>query len=418
MPDPKGIQSFRAFMDSVHGAEHGEFSVKPLSLVAHEDAFSEMKAHLLKHYDGIEVSHSFEDESDAVYDCIPIGQQPSLRGSSAPLPKAPDLPFRGDFAASQSGRKVSLIQSPLGLDRKDRHGNAMHCPLGTVPFRRITLETMTRFEDLRHFFRKSPALSGRPPQNGGQTAVQQTHRWAHAFQNVDNVGGHGCLNVWQPRIGAGEFFSLSQHWYIGGSEETLQTVECGWQVCPMMYNDDKPHLFVYWTADDYGMTGCYNMTASGFVQVASSFAPGMALSPPYSVAGGEQYEIELAFYLSSGCWWLYYGGLAAGNVLGYYPAAIFNGGALASQAREIDYGGEVVGSVSFPPMGSGAFANAGWQNAAYQRTIFHFPPDGGAPINADLVVSQEWPQCYTAAVELDNSPWFETLWYGGPGGNC
>jgi hypothetical protein len=143
----------------------------------------------------------------------------------------------------------------------------------------------------------------------------------------------------------------------------------------------------------------------------------MALAP-VSVSSGAQYVIELAYWHTGGRWWFYVNGTAGANAIGYYPDTQYKGGALASYATEIDYGGEVVGTTSFPPMGSGAFANAGWQKAAYQRTIGYWPPQGGAMVNASLTPVQQWPGCYTAQVVLYGSPWFETLWFGGPGGSC
>ena len=101
------------------------------------------------------------------------------------------------------------------------------------------------------------------------------------------------------------------------------------------------------------------------------------------------------------------------------PSAIirllsYNGGAMASHASEIDYGGEVVGTTSFPGMGSGHFANQGWTKACYQKNITYFPTTGGQ-VNASLTPSQAWPSCYTSQVTLYASPWFESAFYGGPG---
>lgn len=417
MPEPTGFPSLKVFVGSIQSAKFSDYSSKVASMVAHEAAFAEMKAHILNLYDKTEVQHSFVDESGAVFDCIPIEQQLSLRGSTGAIPKAPDLPKVMAGGGPQDERKDAVIASPLGPDRKDRHGNVMQCPLGTVPIRRVTLEDLTRFGTLQDFFQKGPRGAGRPPRAIEPATVPATHRWAHAYQSVNNGGGHSYLNLWAPSMGANQIFSLSQHWYVGGSGANLQTLECGWQVYPAMYGDTKPHLFTYWTADNYNKTGCYNVTCSAFVQIGSSFAPGMVLGPT-SVSGGSQYIIELAYWHTGGRWWLYFNGTAGGNVIGYYPDTLYKGGALASQASEIDYGGEVVGTTSFPPMGSGAFANAGWQKAAYQRTIGYWPPQGGAMINAGLTTSQSWPNCYTAQVDLYGSPWFETLWFGGPGGNC
>lgn len=419
MPQNPGFPSFKAFIDSVQTEKYADHSTRALSKVAHEDAFEEMKAYILKLYDNAEVQHSFVDENGSIFDCIPIEQQPSLRGSSESVPKAPDLPQPELRSGPEDERKASLIASPLGPDRRDQYGNTMNCPNGTIPMRRITVENLTRFETLKHFFRKGPGEEGRPPrssQPGSASTVAATHRWAHAYQNVNNGGGHSFLNVWDPPIGANQIFSLSQHWYVGGSGAGLQTAECGWQVYPQMYGNTKPVFFIYWTADDYNATGCYNMTCPAFVHTAGSFTPGMALSP-WSVSGGAQYEFQLAYWHTGGRWWLYVNGTAGSNAIGYYPDSIYRGGALTSQAAEIDYGGEVVGTSTFPPMGSGAFASAGWQKAAYQRAINYYPPGGGA-VNAKLTPSQAWPKCYTAQVDLYAQPWNETLWFGGPGGIC
>lgn len=417
MPDPKGIAPFRQFMTAVQGATHSEFAGRARAKVAQEGSFAEMKAHVLKLYDGVDVPHSFVDENGSIFDCVPIEQQPALKGTRGPVPTAPEMPRAEPAAAAgYDERKDTLVQSQLSQDKTDRHGNVMSCPAGTIPMRRVTLEELSQFEDLRHFFRKAPGGGAEPPRVSGSAAsplVAATHRWAHAFQNVSNVGGHSFLNLWQPSIGANQIFSLSQHWYSGGSGTGLQTAECGWQVYPGFYGNNKPVLFIYWTADGYNNTGCYNLTCSAFVQTNGSWAIGGAIPGPYSTTGGPQYSIELAFFLSGGRWWLYVNGTG----IGYYPVSIYNNGALAGHASGIDYGGETVGTTSFPPMGSGAFANAGWQKAAYQRQIYYFPTAGGSAW-ANLTASQSWPNCYTAQLSNFAAPWNVTLWFGGPGGNC
>jgi hypothetical protein len=45
---------------------------------------------------------------------------------------------------------------------------------------------------------------------------------------VNNLGGGGFVIVWDPIIGANQIFSLSQHWYVGGSGGNLQPAEVGW----------------------------------------------------------------------------------------------------------------------------------------------------------------------------------------------
>jgi Neprosin/Neprosin activation peptide len=416
MPDPRGIPSLNEFVESLQSASHADFAASATSRIAHEEAFSDMRAHVLGLYEGVEAPHSFVDESGAVIDCIPIQQQPALRGSTEEVPSAPDLPPIETTTQDQDEeRNDALAASSLDADRQDWYGNVMQCPEGTIPMRRVTLEDLSRFETLQDFFQKGPGGVGRPPRLSEPLTVAATHRYAHAYQNVSNGGGHSYLNLWRPSIGANRIFSLSQQWYVGGSGGGLQTVECGWQVYPGLYGDAQPHLFTYWTADGYRSTGCYNLSCSAFVQTSSSFAPGMALGP-ISVYGGAQYQIELAYWLTGGRWWLYFNGTAGTNAIGYYPVSLFKGGALASRASEIDFGGETVGTTAFPPMGSGAFANQGWQRAAYQRTIGYWPPQGGAMQNANLTVSQGWPSQYTGQLINYAAPWNETLWFGGPGG--
>jgi hypothetical protein len=155
------------------------------------------------------------------------------------------------------------------------------------------------------------------------------------------------------------------------------------------------------------------LDCQAFVQTNNSWTIGGTIAP-VSVTNGQQYEIELAFYLYQGNWWLYAGGTSSSNAIGYYPTSIYNNGAMESKASEIDYGGEVVGTTSWPPMGSGAFAGQGWQKAAYQRDIYYFPTAGGAS-SANLTASQTSP-CFTATVIDYNPPWNETVWFGGPGG--
>jgi hypothetical protein len=422
MPDPKGITSFKQFLDTVNASKHADFLGKATSKVAREDAFAEMRAHILKLYEKTGVPHSFVDENDSIFDCIPIEQQPSLKGANTPIPKAPDLPRIEPpaGAAAYDDKKDLPVPEQLGPDKKDKYGNVMQCPSGTIPVRRVTLEDMSRFENLRGFLRKTPTGGAEPPRSDTPGSARQaaaTHRWAHAFQNVSNVGGHSFLNLWQPAIGANQIFSLSQHWYTGGSGNGLQTAEVGWQVYPQFYGNNRPVFFIYYTADNYNNTGCYNLTCSAFVQTNNSWAIGGAIPQPYSTTNGPQYSLEVAFYLSGGRWWLYVRGTQSANAIGYYPVSIYNNGALAGHASGIDYGGETVGTTSFPPMGSGAFANQGWQKAAYQRQIYYYPTAGGSAW-ASLTASQSWPNCYTAQLNTYGSPWNTSLWFGGPGGNC
>jgi hypothetical protein len=232
---------------------------------------------------------------------------------------------------------------------------------------------------------------------------------------VNNLGGHSFVNIWDPAIGAQEF-SLSQHWYAGGSP--VQTVECGWQVFPTKYNNDAaPTLFIYWTADGYNKTGGYNLERPGFVQTNNKWALGGKLDT-VSVNGGPQYELEVSWKLSDGNWWLYLNGTDTASSVGYYPASLFGAGQLASNATTIDYGGETVNVTAWPPMGSGAFADQGYMKAAYHRDVYYFATDGSAQ-PASLSGQQPSANCYTVFAQEGPPPWNRYFFFGGPGGgNC
>ena len=410
-----GIQPFQQFVDSVHGSEHRDFAGKKGVRVSSPDEFERMKAYLAERYQRVEVLHSFVDENGSVFDCVPIEQQPAFKGLGQKVPEAPHLSDVEEEQGDAEEPKAAHVESLISEARKDKFGNATACPTGTIPLRRITLQELARHESLRHFFQKSPVGASVPP--GAEVpsgTAADDHRYAHADQYVDNLGGHGFLNVWNPSVDGDQIFSLSQQWYTAYGGSGIQTAEVGWQVYPAKYSATKPVFFIYWTADAYNTTGCYNLDGPGFVQTNGSWAIGGALSS-VSAPNGAQAELEVAFHLVQGRWWLYVKGTRPSNAIGYYPVSIYQNGPMATQATHIDYGGEAVGLASWPPMGSGAFANAGYKKAAYQKGIYYFPPQGGTKF-ASLYAYQQWPQCYTAKVSNMPAPWNETLYFGGPGG--
>jgi outer membrane protein assembly factor BamB len=366
-PPGNAVQSFDRFMESVDLARHETILSKAGAKVSNEESFALMKGHVTRLYEGVSVHHSFSDENGQIFDCIPVEQQMSVRTvANAGLPPAPELP--PPPSRPEGANDNQLVEPQLALGKTDSFGNHMWCPPGLIPLRRVTLEEISRFESLDDFFRKSPVGSrGRHPLLSDPPAGAAAHKYAHAYQTVTNLGGHSFLNIWSPSIGPNQVFSLCQHWYASGSGTSVQTVEAGWQVYPGKYGNSNPVLFIYWTADGYQKTGCYNLDCSAFVQTDNKWILGGALSP-VSQTGGTQAELELAWYLSAGNWWLFLNGSA----VGYYPGSQYKGGPLGTSAATIDYGGETVGTTSWPPMGSGTFANGGYRKAAYQRTIYYF----------------------------------------------
>ncbi|ACK50063.1 protein of unknown function DUF239 [Methylocella silvestris BL2] len=412
---PQSLQPFAEFIGGIAASQTGAAASTTPAVASARSAPTQAQSYLASLYASVDakaVKHSFVDANDTAFDCIPIMQQPALQGSKEPLPTPPDIPKGISRAASADGQAKA---TNLSAAETDRFGNAMACAEGAIPMARVTPEQIGRFASLQEFFRKSPDGAGLPQRAANRQApVPATHRYAHAYQEVNNVGGHSLLNLWKPAVAASQIFSLSQHWYVGGNGAGLQTAETGWQVYPKFYNTPKPVFFIYWTADGYTNTGCYNLTCAAFVQTNNSWAVGGALKP-WSTSPKKQVVLELSYFLFQGRWWLYVNGTAAANAIGYYPATLYKGGAMSVGAQEIDYGGEVVGTKSWPPMGSGKFASLGFGKAAYQSDIYYFPP-AGANVPANLTVSQDWPWAYTGSFSYLNSPNFSTLFFGGPGG--
>ena len=409
---PKGIMKHEDFRSALHAADFKSLRRDPRIRVRNEQEFEAMRAHLLSLHGDVEVVQSYTDAAGHIFDCVPVEQQPSLKGTGAQLAKPPEL--SRIVGGRPTGPAEPLRAAPSGTDR---YGNATQCPPGHVPVRRVTLDEMARFPTLKDFFRKTSAKALAP--SSPNADVSQNHRYAYEIQVADNFGAHNFLNVWAPAVGANQIFSLAQHWYSGGTGNAHQTLEVGWQVYPDKYGHNQPALFIYWTADNYQTTGAYNLDGPGFVQTNPAWPLGGAISP-VSTDGGTQYELQVAVYLFQGNWWLYLGGTGAGDTVGYFPTSIYNGGAMANHASQFLCGGETVcdGSGTWPGMGSGAFASTGWQHAAYQRDIFIFPTAGGAQY-ATLGGQHPSPGCYTEALGNTSAPWNVYFFFGGPGsGNC
>jgi neprosin-like protein len=369
-------------------------------------AFEEMRQHLLKLYSDVVVARSFQRENK-VFDCVPINDQPGVRlrkvKTVATPPPSPPTSVLGE--RHERGSSVGDLQNLA-----DAPGNTQRCEGDTIPMRRLTLEKLARFESLKSYFAKGPQDAGPVHRNGRSIPPAfSDHSYAHAYQNVTNYGGYSLLGLYRPYVDTsrGQIFSLSQQWYAGGSDAQLQTVEVGWQNYPAKYGTQDPVLFIYWTADNYGSTGCYNLDCAAFVQTNNNWRLGDSFRN-YSTVGGPQYEVALGFYLYQGNWWL----AVDNDWVGYYPGSLFRGGQLTRYAQSIDYGGETVGTTSWSPMGSGQFASAGWPQAAYHRTILYLDA-ANAEYEPSLTPSQPFPWCYTITTGSDY------FFFGGPGGgNC
>jgi hypothetical protein len=423
---------FNNFVASTRTANSSDFLNQSTSKVKDAQAFEEMRQHILNLYQGVEVAHSFVLDGDH-FDCVPELQQPGVRlqglkSIATPPPAAALAQLFEDSGDRADSAEKPIGASQLGPGREvDEFGNSRVCEDHTIPMRRVTLEETSRFATLKNYFEKGPDGSGQVPQlqTPGGSAV--AHKYSFTYQYVNNLGDTDTINLWSPYVNTslGEVFSLAQSWTTGYSP--TQTAEVGWQNYPAFYGGENSRLFIYWTADGYNKTGCYNLTCSGFVQIANPLGAyfGAGFSN-YSSISGPQYEFTARYYLSGGNWFLGLGTSPTNATwVGYYPAKLYGSGPMATHSQLLEFGSESVGSNPWPPEGSGDWASAGFGKAAYQRALYHWSDPSAAATWDSLTVDEPSPNCYTIAGPYNggwNPPsndWGIYFYFGGPGGyNC
>lgn len=400
---------FSTFLNGVENAHYQDFAVQSSGhVVQSERAFAEMRSYILTMYAGVQPVNSYILDGQ-YFDCITVNEQPTVRllhiTKLASPPKV--------VSATQGSAQNSNATSPLTLGQKDAFGHSIACADGTIPMERITLERLSKFPTLKAFLAKGPdgqGVAASTIQPGG------SHRYGVSYQSVNNYGGSSRLNLWNP---SGDF-SLSQEWYVGGSGDNTQTAEGGWVHYPQKFGSQSV-LFIYFTPDNYkvGGPGCYNLECPGFVQTNKSWAFGGKFSS-YSTYGGVQYEFMLQWQYYQGNWWLLLQGGGNAQFVGYYPGSVYNHGQMASHAQIAEYGGETyTGGTNWPQMGSGKFASAGWQQAAFQRRAFYITTSS-AGVWSTLSPIQTNPACYTIDItpSSNGGNWGTYFFFGGAGGNC
>ena len=211
-------------------------------------------------------------------------------------------------------------------------------------------------------------------------------------------GWDGAFNVWDPAInipnGGNDDHSILQVW-LQNYDKGTQSLEGGWTVDKLLNGDALPHIFVYYTTNDYTVDGDYkggyNSVYKGWVQYSGPSTTGRTVYPgigitAVSVLDGPQYDVEMKFQLyqepGSGLfnWWV----RAEDVWIGYYPATLFGG--LGKLVEWIGVGGEVYSDLKDPEttqdqMGSGLQAAAGWGKAAYLRNLRNQSDIGGTMVD-------------------------------------
>jgi hypothetical protein len=342
-------------------------------------------------YKTSDVRYSFETMFGETIDCIDYYSQPGARslmraGKEVPKP----LP-----AATY---ERSSLPDYMFNGKPDRRGNARACPNGTVPMLRITVDDVRASGGLASRRLHSPKRP--PPGVGTSNPAPEVAGHAHIVQmytgNANITRTKSNMAVYAPSVLLHRF-SLSQTWTFTGTGHNIppescttdcaQTVEAGWVVDPVSYNNNNPnapHLFTYATNDGY-VTGCWNNdptrgTCLGWVgQSSSPFSLGMTL--PSSVSGGTQVDIQIAVqYVSGSGWCLSVWNTTSppsGNTVGCWPSSDFTG-TMQTAATYFQVGGEVYDALGglAVPMGSGSLPNAGYGRAAFHHDFAVYVSNG------------------------------------------
>lgn len=406
---------FADFLDINRSIQFSELADKAVSGAP---AFQQMKSYFLNAYEGLQPSRLITI-GPQTFMCIPIREQPSLRGVAGEIDEPP---------SAQPASPGSLI-----LGRPEAV-----CPIGEIPFKATTVRDLATYQNLGDFFAKDRGLSRRtidrayrlelppadldgaiPAPRAGTTSSSDgyVHRYAVVMQRGEATGVSAKLNVWSPRV-SGYDMSLSQTWIVAEAGSATQTIESGWQV-RLGLDPQKAVPFIYSTRDNYRRNGdgCYNLECAGFVQVTNQVVFATFADDRYSVPGGLQPTLDLKWIRNSanGNWWLQFNGVW----VGYYPRSKFRGGlATEGAVLTVNFGGENTGQTPHLEMGSGAFAGQGYGHSAFQSELTVLDANG-ASIPASLQqVYVTTPQCYTLDTRPSpppGPPGHAHFYFGGPG---
>lgn len=347
------------------------------------------------------------------FTCNPIQAQISLNGAT--FNRYPTTVINPGSSTSDS-RGAMLAQQTIMAE-------ADACPEGTIPIRadRGNLHENKIGPRLARMSQQFPS-SQKTVAPIVENVKSAPHEYGIAFLNNSATpsptyfGTEVFINVWDPLVDSSGEFSLAQLWVISGP---LNTIEAGYQVSNGFYGDGLPRLFVYWTANGYKNSGCYDLSCAGFVQVSNKVLLGGSFSTStISSLGGQQYEIKYQVFKDDGTgdWWLQLND----EYVGYWPKNIYVNKPF-DYSNLIEWGGEIVDDEysdgnehTTTEMGSGQFPNEGYGEAAYLRNLQYIDINNNL-VDAPFYVAAAQPKCYNAVKGTGYPNWRSFFFYGGKG---
>jgi hypothetical protein len=341
----------------------------------------------------------------------------------ARVPPPEKLPPPTDRSLSPANR----IAAPDGADiaalwRDPRYAG----PAGTAavirPQYRHYVEGKTKASTLEVFLRNIPT-----PQPAGQFRL-----YAGRVENVVNVGTQGWIQYHSfaqvPSDGA-SFAQQAVTCKGSNYPSSMEAIEIGIQVNPLLYGDWNLHWFSYFrTAGEASgnYVGGYNQDVLGFVPYPGAFPPGATVPAPG--AGGGERRFRVTLY--NGAWWLQDHNGAATTWVGYYPVGTGTSqipfDIITYAACEVHWYGEAYDpaptSWANTDLGNGVFGTSA--GSSYMREMWVENGGAGAWFSAGATGAlSEGPidtACYTVTGVGTSSTngWQTFLNWGGPGGDA
>ncbi|KAF2567989.1 hypothetical protein F2Q68_00028390 [Brassica cretica] len=337
---------------------------------------------------------SIKSEDGDIIDCVPITLQPAF---DHPLLKNHTIQTRPSFIPKVNStytKKEPKAITQIWLKNGE-------CPENTVLIRRTEKEDILRGKSIESF---------------GKKIHDQSNAGGHEVALMNSLGNYYgtqfVMNIWRPEVEVPNEYSLAQTWL--GSGYNYKQLKL---VYPGKYGDNTVRLFVYWTSDGYGATGCYNADCSGFVQRSKRVTVGGSYCE-VSQYDGAQHELPILVWKDCGNWWLRVGG----ELVGYWPGSLFT--SLKDKAEEVYWGGGIAnemtgGRHTTTTMGSGHFAGEWYKKASYFRKVMTV--DGANTLREaeNLHPTTDNDNCYSVKEgQSGSSYWGTHFFYGGPGRNA
>ena len=271
------------------------------------------------------------------------------------VPIESQLAARGKIATPPPPRSVTPVPDTHAIEFELLKPQADRGPPGTVPILRKNLAALHDTRTLAEHLSKKGGARINPHRPSPGPADPNPFGFFHAQseQSINCLGCETWLNVWQPYVETSVDHSIMQLGMQNYDRPLLQSLEAGWTCDHSLNGDWSPHLFTFYTTNQYTKEGDniggYNSEVDGWVQVSSNIYPGIGLAPVSTYAGA-QYGLAIGYALINNNWWFWVQTTASGlgEWIGYYPAWLFFGApgeslfsTLGNNAEWVSFWGEV-----------------------------------------------------------------------------